>query len=454
MSARLALLAVASAVLVPVAPSTAVAPPAGAISVNVEYVATLPETTTAISLNFIGDTMFVSTQTGLFAYDVSDPAKPQLAGTLPQPIWENEDVDVDPKRKLVFISRDPRPAPGLPANVLPKGQIEVVDVSNPAAMTVKSVVVLDTGHTTTCVSACQYLWTGGPSAYTGPGAPDSSWAGRPIIGTDLRDPANPKPCPSPIDLKRNDGKTDYAHDVQVDSKGIAWVSGRGGIRGYWTTGKHRNPLTGKTETATGCKPIPYAGGGTTIGRTGGLMHNALRNPRYAVDGRKGDVLIGTEENLSGGCETTGKAATFDLKGSYTGAGWKPKHRLKTLDTWTPEDAAGATGCESAHYVADRGDGILAWAFYGQGTRFLDVSNPRNIRQVGYFRPNDASAWAAYFHKGYVFVADNARGVDVLRFSGKGQARDPRLVAPPLKRSTTPLRFRPSARYGWLCPLPR
>ena len=28
----------------------------------------------------------------------------------------------------------------------------------------------------------------------------------------------------------NDGVTDYVHDVQVDSRGVAWVSGAGGVR--------------------------------------------------------------------------------------------------------------------------------------------------------------------------------------------------------------------------------
>jgi hypothetical protein len=453
---RRALLAcfVAVSLAVPFAPSSA-APPPGAVSSNVEYVTTLPEMAKAISLNFIGDTMFVSTQAGLFAYDASNPRKPELVGALPQEIWENEDVDVDPARKLVFISRDPRPAPGLVAQVVPKGSITVVDVSNPAAMLVKSVIVVDGSHTTSCVSRCQWLWSGGPSAFAAPVPPhEAGWKGRPIFGTDLRDPANPKPCPAPIDLGRNDGTTDYSHDVQVDRLGIAWVSGRGGIRGYWTEGRHRNPLTGRVEVADGCRPIPYAGGGTELGSSGSLMHNAWRNPSYAVDGRRGDVLIGTEENITSSCETSGGAATFDLRGSYTGAGWRKGSRLRQLGTWTPEDADGATGCASAHYFADRGDGILAWAFYGQGTRFLDVSDPRRIGQVGYFRPDDASTWGAYFHKGYVFVADNARGIDVIRFNGKGSGRAKTLVAPPSKRTTFPLRFEPSPAFGWLCPVER
>lgn len=71
--------------------------------------------------------------------------------------------------------------------------------------------------------------------------------------------------------------------------------------------------------------------------------------------------------------------------------------------------------------------MLAYGFYGQGTRFLDVSDPKDIRQVGYFRPDGASTWAAYWHNGYVFIADNSRGVDIVRFTG--QAGDAAVEAP-------------------------
>src|SRR5437764_144692 len=55
----------AAATAAPARPVAPLTPPAGAISRNVEYVANLPEAASAISLNFIGDTMFVSTVKGL-----------------------------------------------------------------------------------------------------------------------------------------------------------------------------------------------------------------------------------------------------------------------------------------------------------------------------------------------------------------------------------------------------
>src|SRR3954447_5977415 len=230
------------------------------MSPNVERIATVPELKTAISIAFIDDTMFVSTAHGVYSYDVSDPAAPQLLGALPMYIWENEDMDVDAARKRLFISRDPRgfTSPAIPGDTFPYGAVHVIDVSDPALMKQVGFFTLGAGHTTTCVNACDVIWTAGPYANK---ATQPDFVGRPVYATDVTDPANPKPGPHPIDLGRNDGVTDYAHDVQVDARGIAWVSGAGGVRGYWTAGEHRDPVTGETRTATGCEPIPYAGSG-------------------------------------------------------------------------------------------------------------------------------------------------------------------------------------------------
>ncbi|HEX2241408.1 MAG TPA: hypothetical protein VHJ82_09740 [Actinomycetota bacterium] len=434
-------------------PGTSAAQPAGDISDNVEFVANIPEMRTAIALQFIGDTMFVSTETGLFAYSISDPSQPSLIGALPMYIYENEDMEVDVKRNLIFIARDPRGfVPGVGNTLLQYGAIHIIDVSLPHAMVPVSSFLLPVGHTTTCVNDCDFLWTGGPAkALTQP----ADWTGRPIFATDISDPANPVQCPEPIDTGRHDGQTSYVHDVWVDQMGIAWTSGRGGVRGYWTSGRHRNPLTGKIEKATGCDPVPYAGGGTPEEVTvSSFMHNAWRDldARAEPGAPKGSVVYATEENISSACPTAGKFVTYDLRGSYNGEGWrnieKTKYRMKILDFWTPEEQPGSTGCASAHWFTDRGDGVLAFAFYGQGTRFLDVSNPRDIRQIGYYRPDDANAWAAYWYDGYVYVPDNLRGVDILKF--KGGPKSPVTQAPPRATPLAALPMDPAA--GYLCPL--
>jgi hypothetical protein len=469
-----------------------------ASSPNVKAVASIPELKGTISINFIGDAMFVSTVHGVYSYDVANPAAPKLLGALPMYIWENEDVDVDPVRKRLFISRDPRgfTTPAVPGAVFPYGAVHIIDVSDPAAMKQLNVFLVPAGHTTTCVNGCDTIWTAGPVANP---ASNPGFVGRPIYATDVTDAANPKPCPDPIDTGHNDGVTDYVHDVQVDAAGVAWVTGQGGVRGFWTSGDHLNPLTGKVESATGCKPIAYAGSGTPETATKSrFMHNSWRDwtppaasptpPGQVVAGERkqsrqvkrhhkrrskhrrhrtgrphghksaasidrNDVLLATEENVTVDCATAGRFVAYDLRGTYDGEGFrdtaKTHHRMKVLGTWTPESQPGSTGCASSHYFTSRGDGITANAFYTQGVRFLDTSDPTHIRQVGYFANADSNTWAAYWHKGYVFVADLQRGVDVLSFQGSAGAA--RSVTAPALDNRQRITF-DSHVFGGLCPI--
>src|SRR3954470_6086255 len=325
---RLRALLVASVLVLPLsgAPSNAATPPAGDISSGVTFLANLPELRTAISLNFIGSTMFASTVTGIYSYDISDPAAPKLLGALPQYIWENEDVDVDAKRHLLFLSRDPRGFTSPATTAFPYGAVQVIDVSNPRQMKQLSMTLLPSGHTTSCVDACRYTWTAGPAAAA---TDPSDWGGRPVWALDMRDPAHPVKCPRPIDADENDGRTDYTHDVQVDSKGIAWISGSGAVRGYWVTGTHKNAKTGRLQRATGCDPVPYAGGGTDLGQLAtrdGVMHNSLR-PRYLG----GNVVLATEEVTgTSDCKAAGHLAAYDISNSYGGAGFRstPAHKFR------------------------------------------------------------------------------------------------------------------------------
>src|SRR2546421_6541077 len=240
--------------------------------------ANLPEAAGAISINFLRyghrDVMIVAGEFGLKSYDLTaDPARPKFLSEVSMPgIWEMEDTDVDPVRKLVFMSRDPRAFGG--NTHTGESGIYTVDASNPENLQVISYVMVPSGHTTSCVNRCQFVWTGGPAKAD---SQPADWGGRPIWVTDMRDPRHPIVHPDPIDLGRNDGKTDYSHDVQVDALGIAWVSGRGGVRGYWTEGVHKDPLTGKHRRATPINPIPYAGGGISEpSAPSKFMHNSQR----------------------------------------------------------------------------------------------------------------------------------------------------------------------------------
>lgn len=457
-----------------VAAVAAVAPPPGAISDNVEYVGHLPEPGVSIAVNWIGDTMFVSSTTGIYAYDVTDPAAPEHIGSLPMQLWQNEDMDVDAERGLLFIARDPRLVVGAPEQHRLVGAVHIIDVSDPELMLPIGSFVVPAGHTTSCVSAgegpCDFLWTGGPWSSTLLGEP----RGRPIYATDIRNPQEPEHCPEPVNTGlRHDGDTGYAHDVDVDAQGVAWVASDGGVHGWWTFGEHLDPRTGEVTEATPCDPVPYGGGVTPTDATPSrFMHNSQR-PADAVipgdEGSRGNVLYATEEAF-GGCATTGRFATYDLRSSLGGAGFTDPQafEMTALDAWTPEGQEGATGCASAHYFDDRGDGLLAYGFYGQGLRFLDVTDPRDIRQVGYFRPDRTSAYAAYWRDGLVYVPDSGAGVGVtgvhiLRLTDGGGGDVPAggaaslptvaapALAPPAAAALADVRM--DSATGYVCTLP-
>lgn len=393
----------------------AAVPPATAAGAarGVERVGGLPETAGAISIGFVGyadgrDVMFVSTQNGLFAYDLTaDPAAPRLLDhvtkeelMLPgdqldpagQGFWENEDMDVDPRRKLVFLSRD------VLAFSSGVSGVHVVDAANPAELRLGRFVPLPHGHTSTCITACDYLWT------TGAGTRGE------VYVTDMRDPANPLPSPEPI--LTEDGTQSpselpvSSHDVEVDDAGIAWVSGSSGVRGYRTSGDGATPL----------KPVLHGGG--RIRPPGDDMTRGMHNSM-----RRGDLLFVTEEAFDA-CGPAGMLLIASLKGHTGGTA---AGELPLVGAWSPQGMEGTaeSGECTAHWFDMEGD-LLVQSFYAQGTRFLDVSDPANPVQVAYFRPDDARAWAPYFHRGLIYVADNNRGVDILR------RLEPDPVPPPAK----------------------
>lgn len=461
MGKLLRVLAVTAAVLLGVTAGAAVLiGPAGADDVlavaseNVVDLGTLPDTEGAVSVNFLTygrgpwakKVMFLSGTFGLKSYDVSDPAAPRLLDELPASVfeldtdapndpsagygrafWQNEDMDVDPRRKLVFMARDPRAFDGTTSDPADRAGVYIVDARKPAELTLRLFHELPTGHTTTCINQCNFLWTGGPASNVDQAA---DWpGGRPIFVTDLRDLDNVTSSVIPIDTERYDGVTAYAHDVQVDSQGIAWVSGSGGVRGYWTKGRHWDPVQRRLRGASPTRPIPYAGGGTSEEATPSMfMHNSDRPygdddiPGVAEYGyTPGSLILATEEAFgSATCDGRGVFVIASLKGSYAGQGWKstPEEpfRLTTVGTWSPTGEAGtdpaAPFC-SAHYF-DRDRDIIAYSWYAQGTRFLDISDPGNPFQIAYYRPDAGVSFAPYFYDDYVYVADIALGLQILQ----------------------------------------
>lgn len=481
------------------------APPPGDIK-NVDFIRNVGDTGGLTALNLLRygrqDVLVAVGRFGVKTFDISsDPTNPQLLdhltsdelrlpGDTAGTFWQSESTNLDPVRKLIFLSRDPR-AYNKPQNTGISG-VYFVDAKNPSNLKLLRFHEVPAGHTTTCINDCQFLWTGGPAPRVDQPA---DWIGRPIFVTDIRNPNKPYTYPEPIDVGRRDGQTDYSHDVQVDNEGIAWVSGRGGVRGYWTRGLHWDPVQGRRRAATAWDPVPYAGGG--VDKVGGISINgAVHNSERPVDGRgvagglgrldperghvpnaddgadldasgfePGELLYIAHEKFDASCANTGRFYIASLEGSYDGEGWKSTpdnpFRLKTISSWSPYEQEGSnanTSSCSAHYFRMK-DGVVTGSWYGQGTRFLDVRDPYNPRQIAYYRPDGGSSFVPMLYEDLVYVGDSARGIDIIRLSESGEALRasggevvaPRLTAAQIMANTEG--FAPDPDLGWACRLP-
>jgi hypothetical protein len=410
------------------------------------------------SLNFVHfenlgyDVMVANGTAGLSIWSLKDPEHPKWIAqvTVPQlqtvattgagttqnmsQFWEGENMTTDSKRKLVFMSRDQ-------GN---KGQF-IVDIKDPW-----NPVVLNysagsrQGHTSTCINDCRFLWSvGGVESQAG--APPNP--ATPVSVSDIRDPMHPFVYPL---VSANVGRAGVVsgstHSVDVDFDGIAWVSGSRGVRGFYTEGLHKDPATGQDRFATPYNPIPYAGGSilgndTFSGSQSAysFMHNAYRFPNKLGDRPAGDVLLVTNEANDTTCATAGQFVIASLSGTYDATdnptGTTRMNRLAAYRTaGQPGEFHGTVGTTtvgdcSAHWFTVKGN-LVALGNYEQGTRILDISDPTNPQQVGWFRvpartadpsgkPDIISSdtAGAYWHDHYIYVADYQRGVDVLKYTG-------------------------------------
>ena len=187
--------ALAALLLIPAAAS-AQAPPGAAISNNLEYVTRVAGAAGITEGKFDSvrgsKVLVVTGRFGFKTYDVSDPENPELldefmpagidpVGTATSPLggyWQNEDMELDTRRKLIIGALDPRhnvagPADGAcPHNdnlavrdVDCKSGFFVISYADPSNMRqIGDFVSLPSGHTSSCIQNCT---TSGPAGRRG-----------------------------------------------------------------------------------------------------------------------------------------------------------------------------------------------------------------------------------------------------------------------------------------------
>lgn len=391
-------------------------------SANVTHIGTLPDATAAISIAFSSDTphMYVSTLKGLHTYDISDPKAPQQVGILPLPHYQNEAMSLGERKgqKFVIIASNQAAVSTQGYIATNNRYIIVVDVTDPAnPVEIAGMGTDSRTHTVSCLTkSCEYAYSDGRSEGM-------------ISIIDLRKPDAPKMAGTYKSV------VPLGHDQDVDDAGIVWhVGGQGAVALDVNNPTEPVPLAstdGSGVENADRERSPY---------NNFILHNSARPNAKAFKANSapsldnGNVFLATEEDTGAGqCGPEyGSFSTWHVP--YLDAGRYRKDnpdlqpgggRIAPLDLWYPEDAAVGHAC-SAHYFDYNSAGFVAQGWYELGTRILDVRDPKNIKQVGYFFNNAMETWAAYWvpsrnkngkatdrPSNIVYTADAARGVDIL-----------------------------------------
>lgn len=397
------------------------------MSDNLQLHAVLPEPT-PVGARFRDGLMYLSSLAGLSIYDVRDPAAPEEIGTLPLPHFQNEDVDLG--GDILLISNDSAESYGL---------LHIIDISDPTAPALLHTHELGTtaveaqffggpGHTASCILECSFAWV-------------SDSGGMRVI--DLRDPTEPVELGTFVSPAG--GNIGITHDVQVDENGVAWISGYGGVFGYRITDDYGDGAT--AAAAAGGTALTDYHAGLFFAGTGDAGHSTYGDPNSPEFAGLGpgatyndfilhnslrlddsNVVYVTEEDYNrAGCRGAGSFETWHLpleeedeneNGILDPTG-EPMEPIDKWETELIEDTAAPAAVCSAHYF-DLRQNVIAQGWYEQGLRLLDVSDPTNIRQVGFFFTPNTASWAAYFPPTdptgrFVYLLDATLGLVVLEY---------------------------------------
>ncbi len=417
------------------------------LSDNVQHLASFPSQV-AISGCFLQTApLFVTSGAdSIRVWDVTDGANPIPTGVLPQPLFENEAMNCGERRtaegttRFALVGVDLVAAtPTQPEHFnVGGGELRIVDVTDPANPVIRSTAVGSTStHTVACVDEtnCRYAYSAG----------DSSGF---FSIFDLRDLDAPKEVDSNPD---KEGVQPFrsptaGHKWNFDSAGIGTHTGWGGSS-MWDVSKPRNPKLITTTGKAGRGDDPDAKGYNDF-----IHHNSFRpngaafRPNSKPSFRNGNILLVTEEDYEQtDCALAGSFQTWHVKrldGSKSAIVPLDKVELADLQAEQPGSVPLPQGgfC-SAHWFDYRPGGLVAIGYYGGGTQFLDVRNPKQIHSYGYAYWGGSEVWDAmwlpvYDAQGHqtgkksnvVYSIDLARGLDVYSVDvpgdGRGAAPDP------------------------------
>ena len=368
-------------------PSDAEPSVGGWTSGNVEWVKNLLISQDGVGGRVVGDYFYANDQNKIMIFDIKDPLNPTLTGQVLMPQeWELSREDIDTNGEIMVVpnqvtaSADGTPRAGANALYI----IDVEDKTNPQII---GTLPGAAQHTMSCILDCTW-------AYGSDGN---------IV--DLRNPAKPKLMKE----KWGDGlPASGGHDIEEIRPGFVLTSTQP-IMALDV----RNPI----------KPKLLATGSNKDMR---FIHSG----RWARSGQDDFLLMGGERNLTPRCAEDPSRGAFM---TWDASKWRTTGQFEMIDeyyakngTWTDGNPAanpGIGGC-SSHWLEPHPDfkngGIVSAAFFGHGVRLFEVTSAGKIKEHGYFIPYGSEAGAVYWITDEImYVLDYNRGIDILRYTGKG-----------------------------------
>jgi len=373
-------------------------------------------------------------------WDVRDGVQPKLVGVLPNALFENEAMNCGERvtsgitRRFVLIGVDSVQAStdDIEHFNVGGGELIIVDVTVPSSPRILSRAPGSTStHTVTCVTGtnCTYAYTAGE--------------GDRFSIFDLRNLAKPHEVDTRADLAgvQPHWSPTAGHKWNSDNAGVATHTGWNGAS-MWDVRKPARPrLLGTTGLAGQGSDPKYPGWNDFI------LHNSYRpnaqnfTPGAAPSYRNGNVLLVTEEDYEQtDCTQAGSFQTWWVRRLDGGPGGiVPLDKVELSDLGNFPLPEGAF-C-SSHWFDWNASGIVAAGFYGGGTQFLDVRNPRDLKSWGYAMWGASEVWDAMWLPVYdargrqtgrksnvVYSIDLARGLDVyvVDLPGDGVGTQPNL----------------------------
>ena len=386
---------------------------------NVEYLGRFPEHTGTGSgiPSEDGKLFYLTDPRGVYVYDTTDPADPVRLGSVP--LYQSStgvalaQEDVDTNGEILLV--DGASTPGGSA------RLQVVDVSDPANLTVLSSVAV-TDHTWTCVSgsgaerqnSCAYAY------------------GRTGHIVDLTDPSKPELLAdtwrSSVDYGSR-SNSPYTHDLTEIRPGLVMTSGASAV---------------VMDTTDPTAPVYLS----EIGDRDRFSSLGYHSVEWARDGHDRFLVLGTEiapaadplgltANLAGSdcegeesvIETWDTSAFRDALDDYEATGDTGVFQgemFTQTDTYSAsgrglflEGKGAASQLYCAHWMEQHPDfrngGLLAVAYYDRGTRFVEIDKDGIMTEQGWITAAEGYAGSPqWVSADVVYVMDYRRGLEVVR----------------------------------------